>query len=69
MAPRILRSLGHQSENKKVFAITNMLLVSVLVLDSSLFRIAELIRIYVTPEWTITLFVFMSVIFLMGHIT
>ena len=67
MAPRILRSLGHQYESKKVFAITIMLLISVLVLDSSLFRISDLIRIYVTQEWTTILFVFMSVVFLVGQ--
>ena len=67
MAPRILRSLGHQYENKKVFAITIMLLISVLVLDSSLFRISDLIRIYATPEWTTALFVLMSVVFLVGQ--
>ncbi len=66
MAPRIL-SLGHQYENKKVFAITIMLLISVLVLDSSLFRISDLIRIYATPEWTTALFVLMSVVFLVGQ--
>ena len=64
MAPRILRSLGHQYGNKKVFAATIILLISVLVLDSSLFRISDLIRIYVTPEWTTPLFVLISVIFL-----
>ena len=67
MAPRILRSLGHQYENKKVFAATIILLISVLVLDSSLFRISDLIRIYVTPEWTTTLFVLMTVVFLVGQ--
>jgi hypothetical protein len=67
MAPRILRSLGHQYENRKVFAATIILLISILVLDSSLFRISDLIRIYVTPEWTTTLFVLMSVVFLVGQ--
>ena len=67
MAPRILRSLGQQYENKKTFAVIIMLLISVLVLDTSLFRISELIRVYVTPEWTTILFVFMSVIYLVGQ--
>jgi hypothetical protein len=67
MAPRILRSLGQQYENKKAFAVIIMLLISVLVLDSSLFRISDLIRIYVTPEWTTILFVFMSVVYLVGQ--
>ena len=44
-----------------------MLLISVLVLDSSLFRISELIRVYMTPGWTTILFVFMSVIYLVGQ--
>jgi hypothetical protein len=67
MAPRILRSLGQQYENKKAFAVIIMLLISVLVLDSSLFRISDLIRIYVTPEWTTILFVFISVVYLVGQ--
>jgi len=67
MAPRILRSLGHQYKNKKLFAATIIVLISVLVLDSSLFRISDLIRIYATPEWTTPLFVLMSVVFLVGQ--
>jgi hypothetical protein len=67
MTPRILRSLDQQYENKKVFAATIMLLIAVLVLDSSLFRISDLIRIYVTSEWTTILFVFMSVVYLVGQ--
>ncbi|MGA7543101.1 MAG: hypothetical protein WBW34_08580 [Nitrososphaeraceae archaeon] len=67
MAPRILRSLGQQYENKRTFAVIVMLLISVLVLDSSLFRISDLIRVYVTPGWTTILFVFMSVIYLVGQ--
>ncbi|MGB7558342.1 MAG: hypothetical protein WBM37_07460 [Nitrososphaeraceae archaeon] len=67
MAPRILRSLDRQYENKKAFAAIIMLLIAVLVLDSSLFRINDLIRIYVTPEWTTILFSFMSVVFLVGQ--
>ena len=69
MAPRILRhiNLGQQYENKRTFAVIVMLLISVLVLDSSLFRISELIRVYMTPGWTTILFVFMSVIYLVGQ--
>ncbi|HZA70938.1 MAG TPA: hypothetical protein VE548_14675, partial [Nitrososphaeraceae archaeon] len=68
MAPRILRSIssGQQHENKKTYAII-ILLISVLIIDTSLFRISDLIRVYVTPGWTTMLFVFMSVIYLLGQ--
>ena len=68
MAPRILRSISsdQQHENKKTFAII-ILLISVLIIDTSLFRISDLIRVYVTPGWTTTLFVFMSVAYLVGQ--
>jgi hypothetical protein len=68
MAPRILRSisLGQQHENKKTYAII-ILLISVLIIDTSLFRISDLIRVYVTPGWTTMLFVFMSVVYLLGQ--
>lgn len=69
MAPRTLRSISsdQQHENKKTFAII-ILLISVLIIDTSLFRISDLIRVYVTPGWTTTLFVFMSVAYLVGSI-
>ena len=68
MAPRTLRSISsdQQHENKKTFAII-ILLISVLIIDTSLFRISDLIRVYVTPGWTTTLFVFMSVAYLVGQ--
>ena len=68
MAPRILRSIssGQQHENKKTYAII-ILLISVLIIDTSLFRISDLIRVYVTPGWTTMLFVFMSVVYLLGQ--
>lgn len=68
MAPRILRSISsdQQHENKKTFTII-ILLISVLIIDTSLFRISDLIRVYVTPGWTTTLFVFMSVAYLVGQ--
>jgi len=68
MAPRILRSISsdQQHENKKTFAII-ILLISVLIIDTSLFRISDLIRVYVIPAWTTTLFVFMSVANLVGQ--
>ena len=68
MAPRTLRSISsdQQHGNKKTFAII-ILLISVLIIDTSLFRISDLIRVYVTPGWTTTLFVFMSVAYLVGQ--
>ena len=68
MAPRILRNIssGQQHENKKTYAII-ILLISVLIIDTSLFRISDLIRVYVTPGWTTMLFVFMSVVYLLGQ--
>src|SRR5215204_1677585 len=68
MAPRILRSIssGQQHENKKTYVII-ILLISVLIIDTSLFRISDLIRVYVTPGWTTMLFVFMSVVYLLGQ--
>jgi len=68
MAPRILRSMssGQQYENKKTFAVI-ILLISVLVVDTSLFRISDLIRVYVTSSWTTILFVFMSIVYVIGQ--
>ena len=68
MAPRILRSIssGQQYENKKTFAVI-ILLISVLVVDTSLFRISDLIHVYVTSSWTTILFVFMSIVYLIGQ--
>lgn len=65
MTPKIL-SLGQQHENNKTLAII-ILLISVLIIDTSLFRISDLIRVYVTPIWATSLFVFMSIVYLLGQ--
>jgi hypothetical protein len=65
MTPKIL-SPGQQHENNKTLAII-ILLISVLIIDTSLFRISDLIRVYVTPIWATSLFVFMSVVYLLGQ--
>jgi drug/metabolite transporter (DMT)-like permease len=49
MTPRI-PSPGQQHENKKTFAVI-ILLISVLIIDTSLYRISDLIRVYVTQIW------------------
>jgi hypothetical protein len=68
MTPKIPRSIsqGQQHENNKTFAII-ILLISVLIIDTSLFRISDLIRVYVTQIWATSLFVFMSVVYLLGQ--
>jgi hypothetical protein len=68
MAPRILRSIGsgQQHENNKTFVII-ILLISVLIIDISLFRISDLIRVYMTPVRTTSLFVFITVVYLLGQ--
>jgi hypothetical protein len=65
MTPRI-PSPGQQHENNKTLAII-ILLISVLIIDTSLFRISDLIRVYVTQIWATSLFVFMSVVYLLGQ--
>lgn len=65
MTPKIL-SPGQQHENNKTLAII-ILLISVLIIDTSLFRISDLIRVYVTPIWATSLFVFMSIVYLLGQ--
>jgi hypothetical protein len=65
MIPKIL-SPGQQHENNKTLAII-ILLISVLIIDTSLFRISDLIRVYVTPIWATSLFVFMSIVYLLGQ--
>jgi hypothetical protein len=65
MTARIL-SPGQQHENNKTLAII-ILLISVLIIDTSLFRISDLIRVYVTQIWATSLFVFMSVVYLLGQ--
>ena len=65
MTARIL-SPGQQHENNKTLAII-ILLISVLIIDTSLFRISDLIRVYVTQNWATSLFVFMSVVYLLGQ--
>jgi hypothetical protein len=65
MNPRML-SPGQQHENNKTLAII-ILLISVLIIDTSLFRISDLIRVYVTQVWATSLFVFMSVVYLLGQ--
>ena len=65
MTPKIL-SPGQQHENNKTLAII-ILLISVLIIDTSLFRISDLIRVYVTQNWATSLFVFMSVVYLLGQ--
>lgn len=68
MTPRIPRSInpGQQNENNKTLAII-ILLISVLIIDTSLFRISDLIRVYITPNWATSLFVFMSAVYLLGQ--
>jgi hypothetical protein len=66
MAPRMSIGSGQQYENKKTFAVI-VLLISVLVVDTSLFRISDLIRIYLTSSWTTTLFALMSVAYLLAQ--
>lgn len=68
MTPRIPRSInpGQQNENNKTLAII-ILLISVLIIDTSLFRISDLIRVYITPNWATSLFVFMSAVYLFGQ--
>jgi hypothetical protein len=65
MTPRI-PSPGQQHENKKTFVII-ILLILVLIIDTSLFRISDLIRVYVTQISATSLFVFMSVVYLSGQ--
>ena len=45
-------------------ALTVILLMTVLVIDTSIFRISDLIRINMSPYWTTPLFVLLSLLFL-----
>jgi hypothetical protein len=45
-------------------SLTVILLMTVLVIDTSIFRISDLIRINMTPYWTTPLFVLLSLLFL-----
>lgn len=68
MYQNILRIIGlyPQQENKKAFVVI-ILLISILIIDISLFRIFDLIRINVTSGWTTILFVLMSITYLLGQ--